>query len=507
MASLSVFPAPPSMGEVTLCEMNARLIAEDYSTAKLSKYVPATQGIKYPSIDVNKESAKTGNNLSSSIDPDWGSLVKKEKSIYNKLLKVWHSKGISEMLQEVKKSRDEVPSWFWHISNGTDTVVRWFLSLYGYIFPHLKLSREEMIDAFSCVSSWKNSHIRAFAWHPHVAKFVVAWQDDSVRVYTLSSDLVPILEHKQQKAVSCLAWRPLSGSVLVVGCDCGLFVWTVNPSSPILRLGGSSVRHLSYPGHSPVTTVSWSPSGQLLVSGSPADSNLMVWDVALETATPLYRAGGGVTLTSWSPDERNVLSATPSSLFRVWETQTWTCEKWSNLAGACQAACWSPDGKILVFAVADEPALYSLQFQNVDEGRRNATVAKGARLAVRCADLMPHTWEDTDGSVTLGGCVRSMAWDPFGERLAVIFKDEKKHAQELVAVFKTRLKPSFEIMPCGFVRGPPETVPQIVTFQQDFKKGALLTVCWSDGSVSFIPLLFSPSSSVGSFQNGALKSQ
>ena len=43
MASLSVFPAPPSMGEVTLCEMNARLIAEDYSTAKLSKYVPATQ--------------------------------------------------------------------------------------------------------------------------------------------------------------------------------------------------------------------------------------------------------------------------------------------------------------------------------------------------------------------------------------------------------------------------------------------------------------------------------
>ena len=49
-------------------------------------------------------------------------------------------------------------------------------------------------------------------------------------------------------------------------------------------------------------------------------------------------------------------------------------------------------------------------------------MAKGARLAVRCTDLAPHTWEIDDESVTTGGCVRSMAWDPLGERLAVIFK-------------------------------------------------------------------------------------
>ena len=30
-------------------------------------------------------------------------------------------------------------------------------------------------------------------------------------------------------------FRPLSGSVLVVGCDNGLFVWTVDPSSPVVR--------------------------------------------------------------------------------------------------------------------------------------------------------------------------------------------------------------------------------------------------------------------------------
>jgi len=43
MSSLSVFPPPPAEGEITLCEMNARLIAESSKTAELSKHVPATQ--------------------------------------------------------------------------------------------------------------------------------------------------------------------------------------------------------------------------------------------------------------------------------------------------------------------------------------------------------------------------------------------------------------------------------------------------------------------------------
>ena len=45
-------------------------------------------------------------------------------------------------------------------------------------------------------------------------------------------------------------------------------------------------------------------------------SDVQVWDISLESATPLYRAGGGVTLTVWSPDERNLFAATPTSLFR-----------------------------------------------------------------------------------------------------------------------------------------------------------------------------------------------
>ena len=42
-------------------------------------------------------------------------------------------------------------------------------------------------------------------------------------------------------------------------------------------------------------------------------------------------------------------------------------------------------------------------------------------MAVKAANLTPHCFNDDD-SVTVGGVVKSMAWDPLGERLAVIFE-------------------------------------------------------------------------------------
>uniref|UniRef100_A0A8W8M5L6 Aladin n=1 Tax=Magallana gigas TaxID=29159 RepID=A0A8W8M5L6_MAGGI len=151
------------------------------------------------------------------------------------------------------------------------------------------MSNEEIITKFSDIVNWSRSPVKAFAWHPHTLKFAYALGDDSIKVHSGKSDLVPTLKHKLQKNVADLAWQPSTSSCQV----------------------------LQQQNHAPVTCLAWDPSGRILLSASPVDTSLMAWDVPMETCVPLRRlGGGGVSLIKWSPDGSKVFSATPSQLFR-----------------------------------------------------------------------------------------------------------------------------------------------------------------------------------------------
>jgi hypothetical protein len=60
-------------------------------------------------------------------------------------------------------------------------------------------------------------------------------------------------------------------------------------------------------------------------------------DVATGMCTPLLAvASCGVTLIKWSPSGHYVFAATLSKVVRVWETKTWTGERWyTYLCGVC----------------------------------------------------------------------------------------------------------------------------------------------------------------------------
>lgn len=73
------------------------------------------------------------------------------------------------------------------------------------------------------------------SWHPNVFRLAIAVNDDSVRIYSMDNSNIPILRNGQQKAISCLAWRPLSAGELAVGCNSGVILWKLDISNNLIR--------------------------------------------------------------------------------------------------------------------------------------------------------------------------------------------------------------------------------------------------------------------------------
>ncbi|KAL4221973.1 hypothetical protein ACF0H5_018021 [Mactra antiquata] len=491
MASVFLnFPLPPGPGKITMCEEMGDFTSASQDTAKLKL-------IGYPDISVNKDSTRSltqRENAKSAFLPH-------DETINKRVYHAWLDMGLSGALEEIVNSSSDVPNWMSFMSQKLLILTRWTNSLHGSFFPHLAMSNEEIVAKFSGVNNWCTSPVKAFCWHPHTLKLSYCLQDDTVRVHANFADLVPslkhnelvpVLKHKLQKNVACMAWQPNSSSILGVGCQSCILVWHIEPTSLATRPSSSSVQVLQQGNHSPVTSLAWSPDGRILMSSSPVDTAMLAWDVTLETCTPLRRfGGGGVSLLSWSPDGSKLFSATPSNVFRVWESRTWSCEKWSTSTGTCKTACWSPNGNILLFATENQPIIYSLSFSEVCDETKS--VIGGSQTAVACIDLSQTEIQTADGTsnVKVGGCIQLMAWDTSGERLAVIFQDRCDY----VAVFRTRLNLVLEISPCGFVKGVDGEIPEFVQFQPNYSKGALLTVVWSSGRIGYIPMYFVPSSS------------
>ncbi|PIK53858.1 putative aladin [Apostichopus japonicus] len=482
MCSLQESLPPPALGIVTVAEQNGDLITrpEDEATTLIGN---SLQGINLPIIE-----ASTDTLASLAIDESAQSAFLPNKGDIPLWKRAWYScneNGVSGMLEEMAEERSDVPWLVSSMAYGCLTAVRAASTLQGSIYPHMTLSRPELISEYSVVRDWDDSEIRAFAWHPHTNKCAVAWQNDSIK------------RHCAHLKASIPTWCLLFGleTILCWNLSCWLSVLcpglASRPASQSTRPSAGSAQVLSHHTNCPITTLAWDPRGRLLTSASPWDTVMMVWNVPRETSYAVGRGGGGgVSLLRWSPDKSRLLAATPSAVFRVWETHSWTCEKWTQLSGRLQAACWSPDSQILLFCSAKEPAIYSLNFNATKVG--GATTG-GAQAAVKCADLSEVIYEDGDlEGVRIGGLIQDMAWDPTGERLAVLFQKtlEEDHADDVIALFNTRLQPVLELIPCGFIRCEPEEEPQLISFLPKFDKGALLTICFKSGKVKFLPLIF-----------------
>eukprot|EP00842_Homolaphlyctis_polyrhiza_P000570 jgi/Hompol1/1513/HPOL_004756-RA len=261
------------------------------------------------------------------------------------------------------------------------------------------------------------------------------------------------------------------------------------PEEPLLCPQGWMTR-LMIPSFSLVSCVAWSPNGRLIVAGSSASSSIVVWDTLTETSEMLAQSGGATRQFVFSTDGSFLLQAYKSGGIRIWETITWT-KAVEKLDLTIYGLAWLPDSRLFLFCLEGDSRVGMIQ------------MAKHAPCLETITTPFVHLGKIADPNgdlpVKLGG-IRQMVMSPLGERIAILFDKMPK-----VALFAIDTKPLPEFSFIGYIQAPylraeQESAQQSsdnseiradqISFARQYGRGALLSIAWSNGKLSFVPLLF-----------------
>lgn len=336
--------------------------------------------------------------------------------------------------------------------------------------------------------------LRGVSWHQrkHILAFISGPHHVTIRDYDDSDRKDPcILIHESQKDVKIVEWRPNSGKTISVACKGGICIWSASSPGNVasVRSGVTSgmlsrgsmtrwtlVDFLQSSDEEQITSLSWSPDGRYLASASYESSSFTIWDVAQGLGTPIRRGLGGISLLKWSPAGDYFFASKFDGTFYLWETNTWTSERWSSKNGFVTGATWDPDGRMILIACSESSTLISIHFTSKPPS------LDAHPIAVELPEIQ---------SLTGSQGIEKIAWDASGERLAVSYRNGDELYKGLIAIFDVKRAPLISPSLIGFIRGPGD-IPKPISFSfyDKFKQGPLLSVCWSSGFCCTYPLIF-----------------
>ncbi len=137
-----------------------------------------------------------------------------------------------------------------------------------------------------------------------------------------------------------LGWILGGAAVIAVGAGAGIYVYSrfAKPANALYVLRGHT---------GTVTSVSWSPDGTQLVSGS-RDNTAKLWLVASGNNTLTYSGHHAAVLSvAWNPGGRFLASGGEDRSVQVWDTQGNALYNFAGLGAAVSSVIWYPDGKRL----------------------------------------------------------------------------------------------------------------------------------------------------------------
>ncbi|KAH7478891.1 hypothetical protein KRP22_011051 [Phytophthora ramorum] len=320
------------------------------------------------------------------------------------------------------------------------------------------------------------------SWHPTRNLLAVAQLDGVVALYHVESAAwdARVLEHPKQMDIGSIEWGKFTGDTLAVACRTGVFLWKVPKKSgePVLQ------EILQHPSNAGFSQVCWNADGSLLAATGKGSRSVVVFDAIFSRKTEL-QSPYKLSSLHWSPTGEYLFVITENGVSLMWETLTWKRETWEVAAGSCG---WSSDGRCLLVALRNSALMYPYVFQDCPP-------SIDAQISSPALDFAEKELFSLDRSTSaiVGGKVQSIAWDPSGSRVAVTYRttatgSHQAGTGELVAIFSVVWEPFLIFTRSGLLRGPPNAgVPRKLAFASNFKNGALLSIAWSSGLISFHP--------------------
>lgn len=183
----------------------------------------------YPEINIVREMFHSGAGHSNQDDRR-SVLIAVQESLLKRVFRTFFEEDLTSAVKELQTADSNITKI---LAGHTLRIVDLGNTVKYFLRPHLKASSSGV--RFSQTRDWNKSPIRVICWHPNTFKMAVAASDDSIRIYTDGTGIIPQLKCGQQKGITSMSWRPFSAGELAVGCQNGVVLWSLQMHSTLAR--------------------------------------------------------------------------------------------------------------------------------------------------------------------------------------------------------------------------------------------------------------------------------
>lgn len=184
----------------------------------------------YPEVNIVREMFHSGSHANQ--DDRRSVLIAVQESLLKRVFRTFFEDDLTSAIKELQTSDSKLTKV---IAGYSLRLVDLGNTVMYFMRPHLKDQATASGARFSQTRDWQRSPIRVICWHPNTFKMAVAASDDSIRIYTDGTGIIPQLKCGQQRGITSMAWRPFSAGELAVGCQNGVVLWSLLMHSTLAR--------------------------------------------------------------------------------------------------------------------------------------------------------------------------------------------------------------------------------------------------------------------------------